>query len=379
MADAPSACTHRPPCPGCPRLFEAGLPAGARELLSQMSKRAGIEMPELVMGEATGFRHRARLAVRGRKESPKVGIFQRDSHRIVDIPNCLVHHPLINRVAAALKRAIRATKTVPYADGPHLGDLRSVQIVVERSSQRAQVVLVGNADRVTALEPLCEALAGELGDELHSLWWNGNPARSNTILGSHWQRIFGPDTVCESIGGAKVFYPPGAFGQSNLDLADRMTGEVSSWIPDAVRVVEFYAGCGALGLGLVDRCRSIAFNEVGSDSLRGLALGIAALDPRIQARTEVHPGIADEARHLVDEADVVVADPPRKGLGPELLSTLCESPAARFVYVSCGLDALVRDAHALLDTRRVRLRSLSTYALVRHSDHVETVAVFDRV
>ena len=379
MAQEPSACTHRPPCPGCPRLFEPGLPDAARDALALVAQRAEIEMPSLVLGEATGFRHRARLSVRGRTQSPKIGIFQRDSHRIVDIPNCLVHHPLINRVVAALKRAIRATTTSPYADAPHRGELRGVQVVVERSSQRAQVVLVGNAEQASALEPVAEELTRDLGDELHSLWWNGNPARTNTILGPHWQHFHGPDAVCESIAGAKVFYPPGAFGQSNLDLAERMTKDASAWIPDGGRIAEFYAGCGAMGLGWVARCERIVFNEVGKDSLHGLEMGIGQLDHESRLRTEVHPGAAAGHAALARESDVVVADPPRKGLDPALLATLCESPPARFVYVSCGLDAFVRDTQVLLDAGKMQLRALSTYALVRHSEHVETLAIFDRI
>ena len=226
---------------------------------------------------------------------------------------------------------------------------------------------------------MIETLTRELKDELHSLWWNGNPDRSNTILGPHWQHRSGPAWVRESIAGRDVFYPPGAFGQSNLNLAEQMTRDATEWIPDDARIVEFYAGCGAMGLGWVGRSRHTDFNEIGDDSLRGLAQGIAALDPALQARTAVHPGTADSCKGLIATADVVVADPPRKGLDAALLDTLSKTPPARFIYVSCGLDAFVRDTDTLLDAGKFQLRALSTYALVRHSDHVETLAIFDRL
>jgi 23S rRNA (uracil1939-C5)-methyltransferase len=379
MAHELGACSHRPPCPGCPRLFEPGLPEVARAQLAPLAQRAGIEMPSLVMGEATGFRHRARLSIRGRARSPKIGIFQRDSHRIVDIPNCLVHHPLINRVAGAIKRAIRATDTTPYADTPHRGEVRSAQIVVERRSQTAQVVLVGNADTPAPLQDLFGELTRELGDELHSLWWNGNPDRTNTILGPHWHHLHGPEAVCETINGAQVFYPPGAFGQSNLDLAEQMTRDASAFIPEGASIAEYYAGCGAMGLSWVERASQVAFNEVGADSMRGLAIGIEQLPKAVQARTQVHAGGADEHTALATQADVVVADPPRKGLCPALRDTLCATPPSRVIYLSCGLDAFVRDANLILDAGKLQLRALSAYAFIRHSDHVETLAVFDRV
>lgn len=379
MAPASTACTHRPPCPGCPRLFETGYSEATETQLAALAERAGISLPELTLGDATGFRHRARLSIRGRAGSPKVGIFQADSHRIVDIPNCLVHHPLINQVVAALKRAIRSTNTAPYADGPHRGDLRNVQIVVERSTHRAQVVLVSNHDDPQPVEPLLTRFANEVGEGLHSLWWNGNPERTNTILGPHWKKITGQDAVVEEIGGAQVFYPPGAFGQSNLGLADRMIAEATGWIPEQSRVAEFYAGCGAMGLGWIPKCAHVAFNEIGDGSLEGLAQGIDRLPATLRERTSVHRGSATQYTDLLDNADVVVADPPRRGLDPALLQALCDRPPTRFIYVSCGLEALLRDANLLLDSGKLRLRALSTYALVRHSDHVETLVIFDRI
>jgi 23S rRNA (uracil1939-C5)-methyltransferase len=376
MATRAQICPHRPPCPGCPRLFEPGYPEPARALLTQLARRAGISPPTLHEGGARGFRVRARLAVRGRSASPKIGIFQSESHRIVDIPNCLVHHPLINRVGQAVKRGIRKTGTRPYAEGPHLGELRGIQVVVERSSQSAQVVLIGNDSDSAALAPLAAELEGDLGSELHSLWWNGNPDRSNVILGPHWQKYNGPDYVVEDIAGAKICFPPGAFAQSNLDLAGRMVERIAEWAPDGSRIAEFYAGCGSIGLGLASRSERIVFNEVGDDSLAGLALGLARLPLDVRARTEVVAGDAGEQRHAIGGASVVIADPPRKGLDPEFLDAIRDSPPSRFIYVSCGLDSFLRDSARLLDGGRMQLRKLESYGLFRYSDHVENLALF---
>src|SRR5690348_6374514 len=104
----------------------------ALERLRALCRETGASPPEIVVGARTGFRHRARLAVRGRAASPKIGIFERESHHVVDIPRCLVHHPLINGVAAELKRAMVATRAAPYSDDAHKGLVRYVQVVIER-------------------------------------------------------------------------------------------------------------------------------------------------------------------------------------------------------------------------------------------------------
>lgn len=356
-----------------------GIPAAARDALVALVQAAGLPPPIVIEGAAVGHRYRARLAVRGRAASPKIGLFQEGTHRIVDIPSCVVHHPLVNRVAAALKTAMRAAGVSPYTDASHRGLVRYLQVVVERPSGRAQVVVVVNSTDAAPLDGLAADVAAGLGDALHSLWWNGNPARTNTILGPHWHRWRGPDAVCETIGGARVFFPPGAFGQTNLDLADRIVAQVAAWVPDNARVVELYAGVGAVGLGLVPRAAGVVFNEAAPDSLAGIERGRAALDPALRARTAVRAGPAVAHLDVLAGADVVIADPPRKGLDAELLAHLVREPPPRLVLISCNLDVFLGEARALVDEGRMRLAALTPFALFPFTRHVETVALFEAV
>jgi len=375
MSDRLPLCPHRPPCPGCPRYGERGIAAPIRQRLEEFAAAQGLTL-EVVDGARLGFRQRARLAVRGRSNSPKIGIFQADSHRIVDIPNCHTHHPLINRTAAALKQAIRETGVSPYADRPHRGDLRYVQVAVERSSGSAQVVLIGNSDEPGPLSAVADALTAAMGDALHSLWWNGQPERSNAILGPHWQRFCGDEAIEEHIGGVSVFFPPGAFGQSNLDLADALVERVSSWIPDGARVAEFYSGCGAIGLGLLSRCAEVIFNERSEHGLRGLEIGLDRRPAEERQRARVAAGPAGDHAIAVAGADSVVVDPPRKGLDADLLEQLIAAPPGRLAYVSCDADSFIRDAGALLEQERVRLRELTAFALFPYTEHSEITALF---
>jgi len=326
-------------------------------------------------GPSQGFRHRARLAIRGRIGSPKLGIFEEGSHRVVHIPHCLVHHPLINQVASAARQALVTARVPPYSDQAHAGVARYLQVVVERSSQSAQVVLVTNCDDSDVLPPFFTALERELGPRLHSLWQSPQLERTNTILGSTFRHVAGPASVRETLGGASVFYPPGAFGQNNLELFDELVAHVHGAVPDGARVAELYAGAGAIGLGLVQRSQSVVFNELTEHSLAGLELGIRALPSELAARTRVAPGPAAANADLVGDADVVIADPPRKGLDRELIEALVRRKPHRFVYVSCGLPSLLSQARELVD-RGLKLERLDVFDLFRFTEHVEVVAIF---
>jgi 23S rRNA (uracil1939-C5)-methyltransferase len=365
-----------PACPGCPR-FGASDPAPrAIEQLEALGQRHGLR-PELEVGARLAFRHRARLAVRGRSGRAKIGIFAEASHRVVDIPSCPIHHPLINEAAQALKASVRELASTCYSDGAHVGLVRALQVVVERSSQTAQVVLICNDSSPAAALPLLERLGQRLGPRLHSSFWNGNPERTNRILGDLFQHQSGPASVVEQIGGARVFYPPAAFGQNNLDLFDRIVERIHASVPSGRHLVELYAGCGAIGLGLAERSASLVFNELSAASLAGLALGLDALGGAARERTQVVAGPAQSASQMIQPGSVVIADPPRKGLDPEVIEMLAQRAPERLLYVSCELSSLVRDAEQLQATG-FQLSALTAYDSFPYTEHVETLAEFQK-
>jgi 23S rRNA (uracil1939-C5)-methyltransferase len=372
-------CNHRPPCPGCPRFAEGGISSAAHGSLNELAAAHGLPPVAVISGESTGFRQRARLAIRGRLGSPKLGLFELGTHHVVHIPNCVVQHPLINRVAAVVRKALADARITTYSDTAHLGLARYLQVVVERSSQTAQVVLVANSADPEPVAAGLDAIRERLGAELHSLWWNGNTERSNTILGPHFQRWCGPESVVERFGGARVHYPPGAFGQNNLSIAERIIEHVRAELPpQGARITEFYAGVGAIGLSILERASTLSLNEVSPHSLLGLELGLGELAQAERAKISVIAGTAGAARAAAEQAQVVIADPPRKGLDPELTDFLGEHPPERFIYVSCGLESFLNDVKRLTERGSLRLSALTAFNLMPFTQHVETVARFER-
>ncbi|MDP9084097.1 MAG: hypothetical protein M3N50_10090 [Pseudomonadota bacterium] len=373
-----SACPHRPPCPGCPRFGQPGIAPGPQGALAQLARFHGLPDVAVISGQTTGFRLRARLAIRGRLGSPKVGLFELATHRVVHIPNCSVHHPLINRVASVVRRALVDAEVTSYSDKAHLGLARYLQVVVERSSQTAQVVVVANSATAEPLAKCFDLIRERLGPELHSLWFNSNCEPSNSILGPEFHNCHGPASVVERFGGARVHYPPGAFGQNNLEIAQSIVEHVGTQIPDHVRIAEFYAGVGAIGLSVLDKARELRMNETSPQSLHGLKLGLLELGAEEQAKISIIPGPAGGAYLAAAGAEVVIADPPRRGLDPELTAYLAAHPPERFIYVSCALESFVNDVARLTHNGRLRLAALTAFNLLPFTEHVETVARFER-
>lgn len=377
---APLDCSHRPPCPGCPRFGLAGIAPAARQALGALARTHGLPEVPIVSGPASGFRHRARLAIRGRVGSPKIGLFEAGTHHVVHIPSCCVHHPRVNQVAGVVRRALIDARVPCYSEATHQGLARYLQVVIERSSQTAQVVLVVNSATAEPVAMCLELIRERLGTALHSLWFNANLGSGNTILGPGFQRWCGPESVVEHFGGAGVHYPPGAFGQSNLEVAQHIIEHVRREVPAGARVMEFYAGVGAIGLSLLEAAGALRLNEISAEALRGLALGLAGLEARERAKVSIVPGSAGCAESLAaaGDAEVIIADPPRKGLDRELLDHLRTRPPERFLYVSCGLASLLEDTEQLLALGTLRLTALTAFDLLPYTEHVETLARFER-
>lgn len=373
---ATDLCPHRPLCPGCPRFGAAGLSGRAEARLGAFARESGVPL-ESFSGPRREFRVRARLSTRGRAGSAKIGLFQEGTHRVADIPTCPIHHPLINRVAGEVKAALRVTKSPTYSDIAHAGLVRGIQVVVETTTQTAQLVVVANSSEPEPTGPLLEELGRRLGEQLHSLWWNGNPERTNRVLGDRWHLQQGEPWVVEPIGGAWAHFPPGAFGQSNLEAAKRAVTQVQEWVLPGDAVLELYGGVGALSLGLLKRGHRVAVNELSVPSLDGLRAGLSRLSLPEQQRAQVVPGPAAQAAQEMSSDQVVLVDPPRKGLDEEVLAALCTRRPKRLIYLSCDVDSFLRDAVQIVSAG-FRLSALQAHDFFPFTYHVETLARLDR-
>jgi tRNA/tmRNA/rRNA uracil-C5-methylase (TrmA/RlmC/RlmD family) len=374
----PAPCPHIPHCRACPRYGEPGIAPPAWSALATLAASHGCTLPPVVQGPPVAFRLRARLAIRGPGARLQIGLFEPGTHDVLAVPRCAIHHPLVNRVVAVVREALAGECVPAYSEATRAGVARYLQVVVERSSQSAQVVLVGNSATPAPLAGSLEQVRRELGPRLHSLWFNSQQGTGNAILGPHFEPVCGKPTVVEHFGGAAIHYPPGAFGQGNLEVATQLIGQLRAEVPVGSRVLELYAGVGAIGLSLLERTGDVKLNEVGEHSLQGLALGVAGLAEADRARVRVLPGTAGAAAAAVAGAEVVIADPPRRGLDAPLLEQLVLHPPERFLYVSCGLESLLADAAALTAGGRLRLAGLTAYNMMPYTGHVETVARFER-
>lgn len=324
--------------------------------------------------ETDGFsrtRYKAKLAIRGTAEDPLIGLFKKNSHEVTPIPSCLVHHLSINRGAALLSEAISETGIIPYREAPAGGMLRYAQFFVERSTDKVQLALVvqSMAPEVIAL---CERLA--MHPLWHSIWINLQPKANNQIFGSEWRLFSGDPWLWQKMGAEQIAFHPAAFSQAHLPLFDRMIETVKEWTFKDARVVELFAGTGAIGLSLVESCARVDFVENNPFSALCFSETLKRLPHSSQKKCLYW---AQDASLPSNDCDILVLDPPRKGIDSLLIEAIGKSKASGLIYISCRFASFRKDAERLIE-KGWTLDQGKGFFLFPGTNEIEVCAYFSR-
>lgn len=373
----------------------------------------------------------------------EIGLFVPGSHQLLPVPHCLAHHPSINRAVQVLQDTCRQLHVQAFDETTGAGNLRYVAVSVERSTGKQQVVLVwkeqphdDGASQATLqklvkkLIAISDTVKEENGNtlDLHSLWVHYNNAwkHANSIFdrqGEWKQQPYGeesgrirevllPEDKWPSLH-VPLLFPPQVFRQANLDgfanivikirqwLTERLASMADSNIPKQKNqhkrfsnCLELYGGVGTIGLNLVDLFDSLVSSDENPHNKTCFESSVDKITvqgtPLKQSRCErivYHSKSATDmvqgpqGRQLLNDADVIIVDPPRKGLDQEVIDALnagkdsLSRPKA-LVYVSCGFDAFRRDYEGLTKSGRWIMDHAEGHVLFPGSDAIETLAFF---
>ena len=242
--------------------------------------------------------------------------------------------------------------------------------------------------------------------QLHSLWihFNSNWKHSNAIFSidsgnENWEHRFGPSRVTEILdlkeSGPKhpisLRFPPNVFRQANIDAFANIVAQIRGRLTKFVRerrkrdrsaalpaCLELYGGVGTIGLHLADLSSSLVSSDENPFNEACFNESASELPNDLHHRVSYKPLNASDMvkSGALEQAEVVIVDPPRKGLDKTVLHGLCtESSPKLLVYVSCGFEAFQRDFATLIDSKW-RLELAHGHLLFPGSDAIETLAFF---
>ena len=374
-------CTHFPSCSGC--VYKEAKTPDIFESAKQFFKEQGIDL-ELQRGAARGWRMRAKLSAVKEKGLLLLGLYKEGTHEVYDIPECQVHHPSINEATKEIKALFLKEPFSVYDERLKCGDLKYIQLLVDAKEKKVSLsfVLFGKSEDkglVFRWQKVCEHLKKQKPELWHSFWLNFNPVDTNTILGKNWLLVTGDECVWHSFSGLEVPYGPSHFGQSNLEMFEVLLKDLNEALLPSKQVVEFYAGMGVIGLFVAGKSNEVILSERESSSKIYFEKAREKLPYSIQKRVQFRVGKAEDERSLMQNAEVVIVDPPRKGLHKAFLDELCESKKVeQLVYVSCNFSSFERDTKEILLRSDLQLVQAKAYLFFPGTNHIEVLAIFER-
>jgi len=223
--------SHFGVCAGCTQMGKfAEVPIILRAKAFFESEGIKLNVNE---GNSTEWRTLAKLAVQpqSRWGGIKIGLYKSSSHEVESIPNCRVHHPIINTATEVLRQAALDVGVKGFQKAmnglPAEGELRYIQMTVERNTSKVQLVLVWNTEMYKGAEQSLPRLVKRLKSNpnlWHSITVNFQTSESNAIFNyapKSWKLLWGPPALREKIGRANFFFTPQVFRQV-ISLLDKV-------------------------------------------------------------------------------------------------------------------------------------------------------------
>ncbi len=282
-----------------------------------------------------------------------LGFAQSGSRELVDISNCPVLEPAINKCLSQLRRLLQTTVDQPMEVRVALG--HNGPVVSFTTDKRLPVRFYSAVE--AALPDLFSGVV---------VHWDG---LKSVLSGDGTVTVDGGD-------GKPLVYPAGSFSQANTYINHQLSQTVGEWAAglNAGRAMELYAGAGNLTVMLAPVVTKLATVELDGDACRYARMNIAS---RNLKGVTIHVGDALKVYKSIGKgADLVVLDPPRPGAGP-LAGAMAGAPHTNILYVSCDMATLGRDI-ATLQRGGYRPAKARGFDMFPETSHMEAVVLLTR-
>ena len=385
----PSADRREPDCPVYPRCggcscrhmtYEATLEAKRRRVADCFERIGGIsvQVPPLIgMDSPFAYRNKTALPVGGTSSAPVLGFYAPRSHRLIPADGCPNAMKPSADIAAAVLGWIRGCGIEPYREEEHRGLLRHLVVRVNRKGESmVTLVINGNAlphaaELRAALEPL----------NVVSLYISINREKTNVIFGHSFRLIYGRNTLNDTLCGLNFELSPAAFFQVNPAQTEKLyaTALAFAELKETDTLCDVYCGAGTITLMMAKHCRHATGIEIVPEAIENAKEnaarnGIANADFFAGSAEKLLPKMVRDGLR----PDVIVVDPPRKGLEPAVIDAIAAAEPDRLVYVSCDVATQARDA-ALLKERGYVIRRIQSVDMFCWTSGVENVILLSKL
>jgi 23S rRNA (uracil747-C5)-methyltransferase len=334
---------------------------------------SGVSWLPPVASAQLGVRNKAKMVVSGTAEEPALGILG-PTGAGVDLRDCPLHSAGIRGALPVLAGFVARARLTPYDVAARRGELKHL-LVTESPDGELMVRLVLRSQESVArirkhLPWLREALPS-----LRVASVNLQPEHKAVLEGDRELLLTEQQTLRMRVNGIDLHLRPQSFFQTNTAMAAELYRRARAWVAEARprTVWDLYCGVGGFALHLASPGTEVAGIEIS-----GEAVASARLSAREAGLIGTRFEAGDATSYAVGRRDVpelVVVNPPRRGIGPELSGWLEASGVRRVLYSSCNAQTLAKDLAAMPSLRPVRGQLLDMFP---NTAHYEVLVLLER-
>lgn len=335
--------------------------------------------PTMGMDNPYNYRNRAQMPVGYDEDGVMVGFYAMNSRELVNVTDCDVQYEEINKVINHAVDLLDDYKVFAYAPKTKKGTAR--HIVVRRGYHTGdiQVTFVMANNDFKKMYSLALDLMKYCPD-VKSVYANINKEDTHEIFGPDMIHVAGEQFISDKLGKFKFNLSPRAFYQLNPEQTVKLYNQVkyAAALTGTEKVVDAYCGVGTIGQWVADKA-----SEVRGVDITRSAIIDAKENAKLNGLENTYYAVG-KAESIVPQwanegfkPDVVIVDPPRTGLGNELIEMLKRVQPKTIVYVSCNPSTLAKNLKEL--TKKYRIDYIQPVDMFPQTSHVEAVVRLSRL
>jgi 23S rRNA (uracil747-C5)-methyltransferase len=351
--------------------------AHVARLLADAGIPAPAWLPPVTSAQA-GFRNKAKMVVSGTTDAPLIGILGPDGEG-VDLRDCALHTPGLQAALPLLAEFVRRATIAPYDVGARRGELKHLIATESPDGDLMVRFVLRSQEPVARIRKHLPWLHEQL-PRVAVVSVNLQPEHKAVLEGEREILLTEQATLPMRLGGVELHLRPQGFFQTSTTMARELYRQARDWVEErSPRTVwDLYCGVGGFALHAAGPGRAVTGVEISGEAVEAASLSAADLgvawDGRTGVRFEEGDAVAWATRQP-EAPDLVVVNPPRRGIGAELAGWLERSGVSHVVYSSCNATTLARDLGSMPGLVPVEARLLDMFP---NTGHYEVVTVLDR-
>ena len=364
--------------------YEEQLKFKRKQVVDNLYKTAGISDVEVAetlgMDTPYAYRNKAQVPVRRVKGQLETGFYRKNSHDLIPIEDFLIQDKEIDKLIVFVRDLLRRYDLKPYDEKEQTGLVRHLVVRRGHYSGQMMLVFVTTRPKVFRIDQVIAKIT-EAFPSVVSIIQNINDKNTNAIFGKEFRTLYGQDTITDSMLGNDYEISAQSFYQVNTEMAEKLyqTAIDFSDLNSNSIVIDAYSGIGTIGLSFAKQVKEVYGVEVIETAVED-----AKKNAERNGITNAHY-VADSAENAMAKwskdgikPDVIIVDPPRKGLTESFIKASVAMQPEKITYVSCNPATMARDIKRYQELG-YELKKVQPVDLFPQTHHVEAVSLLSKL